>query len=298
VGNVLRSITEDAIIVAAGNLKIVGNTLYGCCTDGGLLSYISSIGGNSVCYNGEVSNNVFNHVGAAIAKGYIDIQGNMFNDVYFCNNVFVGTTVKFSTFALACRIPGAILGSAPGGGTWKVGDIVYRDTPATTSNSQPNFNYVEYGWQCSVAGSPGTWKSLINITEFPTRTLTTESPVGDITPGNTGVFTTVVSKAGVTAGTYRVVGKCVFNPQDMAPDTDGRIQARIAVEGTPNTASTVAHYFGTNASDRESTAQTFEVFVTLAGSSTITLEGAIHFNTKNSCTWTTDSVLYIEKLLN
>jgi hypothetical protein len=41
--------------------------------------------------------------------------------------------------------------AAPTTGTWKQGDIVYNTTPTSAG-------YV--GWVCTVAGTPGTWKTF------------------------------------------------------------------------------------------------------------------------------------------
>ena len=41
--------------------------------------------------------------------------------------------------------------AAPSTGTWRVGDIVYNNAPASAG-------YV--GFVCTVAGTPGTWKSF------------------------------------------------------------------------------------------------------------------------------------------
>ena len=44
----------------------------------------------------------------------------------------------------------AVLNAAPTTGTWKVGDIVWNSAPASAG-------YL--GWVCTVAGTPGTWKT-------------------------------------------------------------------------------------------------------------------------------------------
>lgn len=46
------------------------------------------------------------------------------------------------------------LSAAPTAGTWAVGDIVFNSTPVV---GQPK------GWQCTVAGTPGTWVSMGNL---------------------------------------------------------------------------------------------------------------------------------------
>jgi hypothetical protein len=44
--------------------------------------------------------------------------------------------------------------AAPTTGTWRVGDIVWNNAPAS---GQPP------GWMCTVAGTPGTWKAMANL---------------------------------------------------------------------------------------------------------------------------------------
>lgn len=50
------------------------------------------------------------------------------------------------------NIPAA---AAPTTGEWAQGDFVRNEAPAEAGS--PGSKYVVHGWQCVVAGSPGTW---------------------------------------------------------------------------------------------------------------------------------------------
>lgn len=45
--------------------------------------------------------------------------------------------------------------AAPTTGTWAVGDFVKNSAPAELG--APGAKYILHGWQCTVAGTPGTW---------------------------------------------------------------------------------------------------------------------------------------------
>lgn len=45
--------------------------------------------------------------------------------------------------------------AAPTTGTWAVGDFVKNSAPAEAG--AVGVKYIIHGWQCTVAGTPGTW---------------------------------------------------------------------------------------------------------------------------------------------
>jgi hypothetical protein len=69
------------------------------------------------------------------------------------NNItnFVSTVVDATTFGVL-RVHGIYYNTtAPGSGTWAVGDTFINTAPASSAY---------FGWVCTVAGTPGTWKGF------------------------------------------------------------------------------------------------------------------------------------------
>lgn len=54
------------------------------------------------------------------------------------------------------------LTAAPTTGSWNKGDFIKNSNPSESGSA--GSKYIVYGWECTVAGSPGTW--------LPVRTLT------------------------------------------------------------------------------------------------------------------------------
>lgn len=59
-------------------------------------------------------------------------------------------SIMLDTIVGALNNPDEFAAAAPTTGTWKVGNRVYNNAPAS---GQP------IGWVCTVAGTPGTWKA-------------------------------------------------------------------------------------------------------------------------------------------
>lgn len=71
--------------------------------------------------------------------------------------------------------------SAPTTGTWAQGDFVRHSNP--TEQNTGGLKYVIYGWECVVAGTPGTWVECrfltgggVNITKLLKSTVTLDFP--------------------------------------------------------------------------------------------------------------------------
>lgn len=153
--NVITSVTGAGIAFNAGNFVISGNTLNGCSNASDY--YIKGInGGVYQSVNGYIGENTLvSSTGSIVA--FIDCEGDLMNNVQIGNNAYIGpisTTQKTYIYNTTTRIPGAFMDSAPTAGTWKVGDIVWKATPAAAG-------YV--GWICTTAGTPGTWKTFGTI---------------------------------------------------------------------------------------------------------------------------------------
>lgn len=50
------------------------------------------------------------------------------------------------------------LAAAPTAGKWAQGDVVRNNAPAKVTGG--SFDYVLFGWICTVAGEPGTWEEM------------------------------------------------------------------------------------------------------------------------------------------
>lgn len=61
------------------------------------------------------------------------------------NQLSEGTAVAFYNASTA----------APTAGSYNVGDFIRNSAPAELG--APGSKYIIHGWQCTVAGSPGTW---------------------------------------------------------------------------------------------------------------------------------------------
>ena len=69
---------------------------------------------------------------------------------YDTNNLDAISAI-YSNGLVAYSKIGSYYGTSPAAGTWEVGDVVYDIAPASSG-------YI--GWTCTVAGTPGTWKTF------------------------------------------------------------------------------------------------------------------------------------------
>lgn len=123
---------------------------------------------------------------------------------------------------------------SPISGAWSVGDVIYNAVPTTN-------NIVM--WQCTVAGSPGTWVPIYNGNQVTTLT-------GDVTgSGSTTIVTTLASVG--TAGTYtkvttddkgRVISGTTLSASDIPSGSGNYIQNH---NGSPQTANWRINGIGT-----------------------------------------------------
>jgi hypothetical protein len=154
--NVMTGIADIGIAFSAGNFVISGNTLNGCAitsTD----YYIASIaGGSAQSVNGYIGENTMSSSSGALTA-FINAEGDLMNNVQIGTNSYVGPTLptmKTNTFNIGGRNPGVFMDILPAAGTWQVGDIIWKATPAASGF---------IGWVCTTGGTPGTWKQFGTI---------------------------------------------------------------------------------------------------------------------------------------
>lgn len=153
--NVVTSVTGAGIEFNAGNFVVSGNTLIGCSNASDY--YIKPIvGGLSRSVNGYIGENTLVSATGAILA-FINCAGDLMDNVQIGTNSFVGPVVptgKTNTLNIAGRVPGIFADILPAAGTWQVGDIIWKATPAASGF---------IGWVCTTAGTPGTWKTFGTI---------------------------------------------------------------------------------------------------------------------------------------
>lgn len=153
--NVITSVTGAGIEFNAGNFVVSGNTLTGCANASDY--YIKAmLGGLAQSVNGYIGENTMVSSSGSIAA-FINIEGDLMNNVQIGTNSFVGPilpTKKTNTFNIGGRNPGVFMDVLPAAGTWQVGDIIWKATPAASGF---------IGWVCTTAGTPGTFKTFATI---------------------------------------------------------------------------------------------------------------------------------------
>ena len=153
--NVITSVTGAGIAFNAGNFVISGNTLNGCSNASDY--YIKGLnGGVYQSVNGYIGENTLVSTSGAIAA-FINCEGDLMDNVQIGSNAYIGPispTQKTFIYNTSTRIPGAFMDSAPTAGTWFVGDVVWKATPAAAG-------YI--GWVCTNASGSGTWKQFGTI---------------------------------------------------------------------------------------------------------------------------------------
>lgn len=153
--NSISSCVGAGIAFTAGNFVISGNTLQACAsaTD----YYIKSLfGGVFQSVNGYIGGNTLVSASGSIVA-FINIEGDLMNNVQIGPNSYVGPilpTMKTNAFAIGGRNPGVFMDVLPAAGTWQVGDIIWKATPAASGF---------IGWVCTTAGTPGTFKTFGTI---------------------------------------------------------------------------------------------------------------------------------------
>ena len=162
-----RTLEEKAIIT---------NNMVRSCGSAGI--QIDSAGTPDVAIGNNVINTVVTHGVLVQNCGYATLTGNIVLGVsgssrgYYIpttatkvtvqGNVTDATTPIFYTASNNVTVAGNSWNPSvgqratnpPTGGTWSVGDIVWRTDPV--SGQEP-------GWVCVTAGTPGTWKAMANL---------------------------------------------------------------------------------------------------------------------------------------
>ena len=154
--NVITSVSDRAIEFNAGNFVISGNTMIGCAVASADFYVRPITGGASQSVNGYIGENTFVTASGAITA-FINAEGGLMDNVQIGTNSYVGPilpTMKTQTYLISGRVPGVFMDVLPAAGTWQVGDIIWRATPAAAGH---------IGWVCTTAGTPGTWKTFGTI---------------------------------------------------------------------------------------------------------------------------------------
>jgi hypothetical protein len=140
---------EQDIPVSGGFLVYAGPTVRG-------LSFRENyVQDGKVMFDGvpelECVNNTFYGVTAGKTTQLIVTNGGT-SDQWVRRNVFTGTATQNLTGLIARRETHGT--SAPTSGTWRLGDIVWYNTPYPGG---------PMGWVCTTAGTPGTWKEFGHV---------------------------------------------------------------------------------------------------------------------------------------
>jgi hypothetical protein len=136
------------------NAAIRDNTFIGFSTyDILLYSPGKTIIDNNRCMSTAPTNSIY--VGTVVGSPVI-LTNN-----YFYKLLYIDTLADFTGGKLILQnnvennsFQSTHQSALPTTGTWRVGDIVYNNAPAS---GQPP------GWVCTVAGTPGTWKAMSNL---------------------------------------------------------------------------------------------------------------------------------------
>ena len=150
--NDLQNINSHGIAITAGNFVVSNNVLVGCSVTNTSGYFITSISGTPyTSINGFIGGNTMVQVGVYTINAFIRAEGDVFDNVVFGSNTFVGAALTYLTTSLGGRCPGVYMDVTPTGGTWKVGDVVNKLTPTAGGT---------IGWVCTTAGTPGTFKTF------------------------------------------------------------------------------------------------------------------------------------------
>jgi hypothetical protein len=127
---------------SSNQIRILNNTIIAAAT------VAFSIGGSPAIVMGNTANtsgrlDTYAHTVMNNAMSINTTGGTWYNG---------GGTYRLPDNSLSRNI--IWLAAAPSAGTWAVGDIVFNSTPSV---GQPK------GWQCTAAGTPGTWVSMGNL---------------------------------------------------------------------------------------------------------------------------------------
>jgi hypothetical protein len=171
--------------ISVYNTKVVANTLLAIATSTNMIASIAiainedeSIVCNNYIYsegyvrvnasNNIICDNIINYGGTYWGLYFVTGKtGNIANnnlitivDPATGENLFSGGD---STFQLLNTINNRRkTTSIPTTGTWKVGDFAYNYSPSELGTS--GSMYIIYGWVCTSAGSPGSWRSCRFLT--------------------------------------------------------------------------------------------------------------------------------------
>lgn len=140
---------NDGINTYQWNATIRDNTFTGFVTaDIRLYACGKTLVDGNRCMSTTPTNSIF--VGQVIGLPVI-LTNNYFNKALYADvpaDIIAGTLILQNNVE-SNSFQSTHQAAAPIAGTWRVGDIVYNNAPATAG-------YI--GWVCTVAGTPGTWK--------------------------------------------------------------------------------------------------------------------------------------------
>lgn len=159
------------------------NGVYNAGSGGTYSSQVSVIGGNFASITGYTVRNdggtLFNAVGNLSDQSGTGSHGNLSVRSNFAGNLIAGQNVQGS---------GTV---APTAGTWDNGDFIWNTNPS---------GYGVVGWECTVSGTPGTWRVVMAGCERSTTanrpTLTTMGVASNGQWQGTMYFDTTLAAAG------------------------------------------------------------------------------------------------------
>lgn len=73
----------------------------------------------------------------------------------------IGTRLDMLSQGLLSGVRGKA-SAAPTTGTWAKGDFIRNSSPSEAGSA--GSKYVVFGWECTVAGTPGTWLAVRTLT--------------------------------------------------------------------------------------------------------------------------------------
>lgn len=142
---------NTAVATYQWNATVRDNTFFGFATND-ILFYGSgkSLIDNNRCMSTGPTNSIF--IGEVLGSPVI-LTNNYLRKALFIDVLadFTGGKLILLNNVESNSFQSTHQAAAPSTGTWRVGDIVYNNAPATAG-------YI--GWVCTIAGTPGTWKSF------------------------------------------------------------------------------------------------------------------------------------------
>ncbi len=213
-------------------VNFINNTLKGMdglvrCNNAGTLNI-------DRCEGNNVSNKLIFHVsiGGYSQVNITNLYGNIYNNSTGISNITTNLTVTntYGNINKAFQISQPTINwsaNAPTTGTYKVGDIIYNITPAKSN---------VIGWECIVAGTPGTWKEFGNTQSFiPSIYTATKSATTTVSGQSeakaTGSMVLKVQNLSTTNGVYIGLGQSNIEAESNSSTGSNNITRFLVPQG-------------------------------------------------------------------